>query len=136
MSSLRNLGQQLNNHMRDVEKRFNQGVDKLAEEIEFDAKDIIRFSVENTPSGLSPGKKDRVVTGAMRDNADAKVERLANGIKIKYGWFGFTNPENPGDYVKAQELGLGKVEFGMHSFHSVLEATRRNLHKFKAGGYF
>lgn len=130
---MRNLGRRLESHMGEVAQRFNSGVDKLAKDLEKESAEIIKEHVKTTPSGLTPGKDNRIWTGAMHDNAQAKSRKTGSGYDIEYGWFGF---KNGGDYVKDQELGGGDVAFGMHSFSAVLENARDRLHDFQRGKYF
>lgn len=136
MSDLSNLANQLNNFVSGIERSYNSGLDKAATEIERKAKETIQEYIRNTPSGITPGKKDRIWTGAMLDNANARKSRNGNDYTIEYGWFGFVNPQGRGDYVKLQELGGGHVSFGMHSFAAVQQEVQTILHDFKDGKYF
>lgn len=136
MSDLSNLAGQLNSFVSGVERSYTNGLDKAASDMQRTAKETIQEYIRNTPSGITPGKKDRIWTGAMLDNADARKTRSGNNYNIEYGWFGFTNPQGRGDYVKMQELGGGHVAFGMHSFAAVQQEIQLILENFREGKYF
>lgn len=131
-----NLGSQLQRYANGVQSRYHNGVNNLARDITEIAKETIRHYIQTTPSGIVEGKPDRIWTGAMLNNADSKATRNAAGFRIEYGWFGFSNPESNGDYVKLQELGGGYVASGMHSFHAVRTSTRELLDDYRDGKYF
>lgn len=133
MSDLSQLGANLRNFVENVDNKFHGGIHRVTADMERQAKDTIQEFVRTTPSGLSPGKPDRIWTGAMHDNADARTRKTGDSYTIEYGWFGgFGN----GDYVKDQELGSGDVAFGMHSFHAVRQRMIDLLHDFGEGKYF
>lgn len=134
---VKRLGQDIQKFVNNCEAKFYKGVNNLGEDIRFNAVEAIKHTIATTPSGIVPGKPNRIDTGAMHENADAKLtSKGKSGAEIEYGWFGFSNSTNPGDYVKLQELGGGYVDFGMHSFHKVLNDSRVFLDLFAKGDYF
>lgn len=136
MSSLSNLGKQLNNYVENVERNYRYAVEAMAVDIERDSVEIIKEVIATTPSGIVEGKPDRIWTRAMYDNVKSRMTKVGNNYQIEYGWFGFVNPDSPGDYVKLQELGGGHVATGMHSFASVRSRVRDVLHDYQRGTYF
>lgn len=134
--SLSDLGKQLQTHVNRVERSYRKAIDKVADDITKDSKEIIRDFIRTTPSGIVPGKKDRIWTGYMLNNADSKKTSSGTNYTIEYGWFGFTNPESPGDYVQLQEEGGKYVATGMHSFAAVQNNVRDILLKYQKGAYF
>lgn len=136
MSSLSGLGKQLQGFVSNVEMDHRYALEAMATDIERESVEIIQHFIKTTPSGINPSKPDRIMTGAMLDNVKANLSKRGNNYKIEYGWFGFTNSVNPGDYVKAQELGGGIVATGMHSFSAVQRKVRDILHDYQKGKYF
>lgn len=134
---VKRLGLDIQKFVTTCETKFHTGVGKLSEDIRHNAVEAIKHAISTTPSGIVPGKPHRIDTGAMYDNVEARLTNKGKaGADIEYGWFGFTNPENPGDYVKLQELGGEYVDFGMHSFHRVLNDSKLFLDLFAKGDYF
>lgn len=136
MSSLSQLGQQLNGFVDTVERNFRYAVEAMAYDIERESVEIIREMIRTTPSGIVEGKPNRIWTGAMHDNVKSRLAKAGNNYRIEYGWFGFVNPESPGSYVSLQELGGGHVETGMHSFSAVQRRVRDILYDYQKGTYF
>ena len=132
MSDLGQLGLQLVGFVENVERDFRYAVEAVAVDIERESVEIIRDTIMTTQSGIVPTKPNRYWTGAMYNNAQARMSRAGNSYRIEYGWFGFGSE----DYVKLQEEGGRHVEFGMHSFMAVQRKTRDILHDFQKGTYF
>lgn len=72
----------------------------------------MRNTIETTPSGLAPGKPNRILTGHMWDRADYKVTKSGHTVRVQVGWMGQKQAE---DYFTAQEYGLGPVQGAMNS---------------------
>lgn len=72
----------------------------------------MRTTIEHTPSGLSPGKSNRILTGNMWDKTTYKVSQSGHSVRVQVGWL---NVKAADRYFEAQELGLGPVTFGMHA---------------------
>lgn len=85
-------------------------------------RDSMRNTIATTPSGLSPGKPNRILTGHMWDRSDYRVTQTGQTIRVQIGWLGTRKAE---EYFIAQEEGLGKVAFGMNALTKAqLEAQR------------
>ncbi len=83
-----------------------------------DAMWFMRRIIETTPSGIVPGKPDRVWTGKMRDAVGYKIENPKRAVyTLVVGWVG---PRE--DYFKWQDTGnpqrdgQWKIK-GMHMIH-------------------
>lgn len=85
-------------------------------------RDSMRNTIATTPSGLSPGKPNRILTGNMWDKSNYRVTQAGNTTRVQIGWLGIKAADN---YFEAQEYGLGQVEFGMYALTKAeLEAKR------------
>lgn len=83
---------------------------------------VIRKTIETTPSGLSPNKPNRILTGHMWDRADYKVTQVGRTVRVQMGWIDAKAFES---YFKDQEEGLNGVRFGMHALTKAqIEAKR------------
>lgn len=83
---------------------------------------VIRKTIETTPSGLSPGKPNRILTGHMWDRADYKVTQVGRTVRVQMGWL---NTKGDEKYFRDQEEGLNGVLFGMHALTKAqIEAKR------------
>lgn len=90
---------------------------EIMQDVTQDGEDDVRVSILTTPSGIVPGKPDRVWTGNMMDKVTTKVETKGSKVIGEYGWLDINDYEE--DYIRGQEYGSQRVAFGMRSlFHS------------------
>ena len=89
-------------------KEFND----FALELGLDAGELamnsMKRTIETTPSGLVPGKGNRILTGYMHDSATYSVTQSGFKVRVKHGWL-----YRRKRYFLDQELGQGAVSFGM-----------------------
>jgi 23S rRNA G2069 N7-methylase RlmK/C1962 C5-methylase RlmI len=69
-----------------IERKMKSDVQEAALEAAIAGEDAVRWTIDNTPSSLSPGKRDRNWTREMRDSVDSDVKRRGNTITIRTGW--------------------------------------------------
>lgn len=82
-----------------VRREGRMFLDDLAEQNVDDQKNVIA----TTPSGLSPGKPDRIWTGDMHDAVDRTgVDSNKGRASVRVGWV-----KTLEDYFKFQETGQG-----------------------------
>lgn len=90
-------------------KEFNDFALELGLDAGELARDSMRNTIETTPSGLAPGKDNRILTGAMWDAADYSVTQAGYKVRVRHGWL-----RSRKKYFLDQELGTGGVAFGMY----------------------
>lgn len=75
-----------------------------------DTADYIQRFIETVPSGIVPGKPNRVLTGLMRDSIDYDEIKKSgkNSYRLSVGWTG-----NREKYFLYQEYGTGDRSGGM-----------------------
>lgn len=95
--------------LQEIRQDFNDSALELALDAGELARDSMRNTIETTPSGLVPGKNNRILTGAMWDAVDYSVTATGNKFRVKHGWL-----HSRKKYFLAQELGTGPVAFGMY----------------------
>jgi hypothetical protein len=83
-----------------AERGVKADVQSAALEAAIKGQAAAEWTIDNTPSSLSPGKRDRNWTRNMRDSLDARVTRSGNTITIRVGWL--TNAEG---YFLTQNYG-------------------------------
>jgi hypothetical protein len=69
-----------------AEKAVKDDTQTAALEAAIKGQAAAEWTIDNTESSLSPGKRDRNWTRNMRDSLDAKVTRNGNTISIRVGW--------------------------------------------------
>ena len=84
------------------------------------ARDSMRNTIATTPSGLVPGKPNRILSGYMYDSADYSVVQRGHKISVKHGWL-----RNRKKYFLAQEYGTGAVAFGMFGLTKAQEEAKK-----------
>lgn len=117
-----NLG--LNRFLNEVEAQFNRDVMASATEAAETGAEYVRTAIRTTPSGLVPGKNNRIWSGHMLERVDTQVFKRGSTITIRAGW---QNVKASESYFKAQDLGLGNVAFGMHAVTGAQRAMEKNL---------
>ena len=117
-----NLG--LGKFLNDAEKSFKRDVLREAQESAEVGADLVRYLIRTTPSGLSPGKQNRIWTGHMLERVDTQVFKRGETITIRAGWQNVSSKEK---YFKAQDLGTNGVAFGMHAITSAQKTIEREL---------
>lgn len=131
MASVRVSGdnRRLNAFLSDFGERTLGQVETLFDEAAQDGAADIRRSVETTPSGIVPGKPDRIWTGNMRDSVKGEVEVRKDSIKASWGWLDVSSAD--AEYIFLQEYGGERVATGMHSlwasFVKQFEKVKRGL---------
>jgi hypothetical protein len=83
-----------------AEKGIKSDVQEAALEAGIAGLEAARWTIDNTPSALSPGKPNRNWTFNMRQSLDADVKRNGNTVTIRVGWL-----RNKDGYFLAQEHG-------------------------------
>lgn len=99
----------LRNWLTENRKEFNDFALELGLDAGELARDSMRNTIETTPSGLAPGKPNRILTGAMWDAADYSVTQSGYKVRVRHGWL-----RSRKRYFLDQELGTGGVAFGMY----------------------
>lgn len=99
----------LQNWLKENRQEFNDFALELGLDAGEKARDSMRNTIETTPSGLAPGKPNRILTGAMWDAADYSVTQTGYKVRVKHGWI-----KSRKRYFLDQELGTGGVAFGMY----------------------
>lgn len=125
---------ELRNGLTDWLREIRGELDSRAVESGLEAgkagRDAIRHVIETTESGLSPGKPDRILTGHMWERADYRVSRTGHTTRVQIGWLDMKADEK---YFEAQELGLGRVTFGMHALLAAGFEAKRTLENKRYG---
>lgn len=73
-------------HFLAQEKAMNADVQEAALEAGIAGLEAARWTIDNTPSSLSPGKPNRNWTFQMNNALDADVRRNGNTTTIRVGW--------------------------------------------------
>lgn len=90
----------------------------VMEDVIEEARDDMVNTVETTPSGLKPGKGDRVWTGNMRDTVSTKPVTSGGGkIVGEWGWF------TPEEYIRYQEYGKAAGRHPIPPMHALLKSV-------------
>lgn len=95
--------------LKEGRQEFNDFALELGLDAGEKARDSMRNTIETTPSGLAPGKPNRILTGAMWDAADYSVTQAGYKVRVRHGWL-----KSRKRYFLDQELGTGGVAFGMY----------------------
>lgn len=73
-------------HILQAEKGMMADVEEAALEAGVAGLEAARWTIDNTPSSLSPGKPNRNWTFEMKHSLDADVRRRGNTTTIRVGW--------------------------------------------------
>lgn len=73
-------------HVLQGEKNMMADVEEAALEAGVAGLEAARWTIDNTPSSLSPGKPNRNWTYKMNQSLDADVKRNGNTTTIRVGW--------------------------------------------------
>jgi len=73
-------------HILQGEKNMMRDVEEAALEAGVAGLEAARWTIDNTPSSLSPGKPNRNWTFKMNQSLDADVKRNGNTTTIRVGW--------------------------------------------------
>jgi len=106
----------LQNWLKENRQEFNDFALELGLDAGEKARDSMRNTIETTPSGLAPGKPNRILTGAMWDAVDYSVTQTGYKVRVKHGWL-----RSRKRYFMDQELGTGGVAFGMYGITKAQE---------------
>ncbi|WP_346924994.1 hypothetical protein [uncultured Arthrobacter sp.] len=68
------------------ERGMKKDVQEAALEGAIAGQQAVEWTIDNTPSSLSPGKRDRNWTRDMRDSVDARVTPNGTKTTIRVGW--------------------------------------------------
>lgn len=68
------------------ERAIKKDVQEAALEAAIAGQQAAEWTIDNTPSSLSPGKRDRNWTRNMRDSLDARVTPNGTKTTIRVGW--------------------------------------------------
>lgn len=73
-------------HLLQGEKKMNADVGEAALEAGIAGLEAARWTIDNTPSSLSPGKPNRNWTYEMNYSLDADVRRNGTTTTVRVGW--------------------------------------------------
>lgn len=76
----------LNRQLLDGQAAMLVDVQEAALEAAIAGEAAVKFTIDHTPSSLSPGKPNRNWTFHMNQSVDSKVTRNGNTINIRVGW--------------------------------------------------
>lgn len=110
--------------LREIRGEFQDNALEAGLEAGEKGRDAMRHSIENTPSGLSPGKPNRILTGNMWDKADYKVTKTGHTVRVQVGWLGMKKDDH---YFEDQEYGLGPVQGAMNALVHAEIVVRNEL---------
>ena len=114
----------LRTFLNEVEQDLNRKVMETAVQAAEVGAEHIRDAIRTTPSGLVPGKNNRIWTGHMLERVDTQVYKRGDSIIARAGWMNLRKSE---DYFKMQDLGLGPVTFGMHAITGAQRLMEKEL---------
>lgn len=114
----------LRTFLSEVEKDIDREVMDTARRSAEIGAEHIRDAIRTTPSGLVPGKNNRIWTGHMLERVDTQVFKRGDVITVRAGWQNLSRKE---DYFKMQDLGLGPVVFGMHAITGAQRLMEKEL---------
>lgn len=69
-----------------AERDVNRDAQEAALEAAIKGQEAAEWTIDNTESSLSPGKRDRNWTRNMRESLDSRVRRTGTTISIRVGW--------------------------------------------------
>ena len=107
------------NWLAEGRKEFNDFALELGLDAGQTARDSMRNTIATTPSGLAPGKPNRILTGRMYDAVDYSVTQTGNKVRVRHGWI-----RSRKRYFLDQELGTGGVAFGMYGLTKAQEEAK------------
>jgi hypothetical protein len=110
-----------------IDNDFEKAVDDVTLEAMVAAEREMVRTINETPSALSPGKPNRVWTGAMLAAVDAKVTKRGRKRDVQAGWL-----SNQQSYFIDQENGTGIVPSGS-GMHMLLNGFNVFDSTFRAG---
>jgi hypothetical protein len=112
-----------------AEKGIKDDVQVAAIEAGIAGQAAAEWTIDNTESSLSPGKRDRNWTRNMRDSLDAKVTRNGTTITIRVGWL-----QNKEGYFLTQEDGGTLNGTTITPMHALMNAHNAVLDTLKGWG--
>ena len=114
----------LRTFLNQVEKQIDRDIIQIATEAAQEGAEHIREAIRTTPSGLVPGKQNRIWSGHMLERVDTQVFKRGSVITVRAGWQTLKRSE---DYFKMQDLGTGPVAFGMHAITGAQRTMEKKL---------
>ena len=114
----------LRTFLNEVEKDLNKRIMETALQAAETGAEHIRDAIRTTPSGLVPGKSNRIWSGHMLERVDSQVYKRGDTIVARAGWQNVRSSEK---YFKMQDLGLGPVAFGMHAITGAQRLMEKEL---------
>lgn len=114
----------LRTFLNEVEQDLNRSVMESARQAAETGANHIREAIRTTPSGLVPGKNNRIWSGHMLERVDTQVYKRGGVIVARAGWMNLRKSE---DYFKMQDLGLGPVAFGMNAITGAQRLMEKEL---------
>jgi hypothetical protein len=113
-------------HVLQAEKGMMADVEEAALEAGVAGLEAARWTIDNTPSSLSPGKPNRNWTFKMNQSLDADVKRTGNTTTIRVGWLRikekyFLIQEHGGE---ASERIITPMNALMNGRHAVLDTLK------------
>jgi hypothetical protein len=111
--------------IRGYENHLLKDIQDVALTAAIDGEQAAHDTIDNTPSGLRPGKPNRNWTFKMNQSLDSKVERRGNTITLRAGWLNIKE-----GYFLLQEEGFTKgavTVAPMHALQAAHTAMLRTL---------
>lgn len=112
-----------------AEKNVKADTQTAALEAAVAGQQAAEWTIDNTPSSLSPGKRDRNWTRNMRDSLDAKVARSGNTVTIRVGWL-----QNKETYFLYQNDGTTKGETTITPMNALMNGHNAIIDTLKGWG--
>jgi hypothetical protein len=111
--------------IRGYEKHLLTDIQDVALQAAIDGEQAAHDTIDNTPSGLRPGKAHRNWTYKMNQSLDSDVKRRGNTITLRAGWLNVKE-----GYFLLQEYGFTKgavTVAPMHALQAAHTAMLRTL---------
>lgn len=97
------LRSQLLGFLRETTQEMTNEVVEVALDATISAEEVVRRTIDTTPSDLSSvPKSNRNWTYNMRNTVDSKVTQTGNTIRLQVGWLPLPAKDN---YIRIQEDG-------------------------------
>jgi hypothetical protein len=104
-------------NIRALEKHIYTETQNIALDAAVAGEQAAKDTIDNTPSGLRPGKPNRNWTFKMRQSLDSDVKRRGNTITLRAGWLNIKE-----GYFLLQERGFTKGAITVAPMHALQAA--------------
>lgn len=100
-----------------------KALEEIMQHVAEDGAEEVRRIIETTPSGIVPGKPDRIWTGQMHEAVGFDPLRVEDRkVTATFGWVGTVE-----EYYLLQEAGVGYVQTPMHAILGAFIKQREEL---------